>query len=285
MLLVILATVFSGAAARLLNKVGTHRVSIYAVILIQNIGGAIVTITWIAHNSIADFSITNNLILPLILSIGIWRVAGWASFIGIRHTEASVRESLIQSRLIFIPLFAALVLGEAISWYAALGTALVLFGILVVVYRPSLSLAHPDMHGIKYVLLASFLVAVASTIDKYMVERMDYLLYALLIYLAQIVLLSLALNKERLRELTGLFSHINGPVVLVGALVSGVFYLLQLWLFQHLPLHIAYPIIQVSSALTILLAIIFLRERDRATYKILGFLVAALGAYILKTAL
>ena len=214
----------------------------------------------------------------------LWPIASILTFYGIRHTQLSIRESLTQSRLIFVPLIAVLFLGESVTLFAALGTILVFVGILIVVYKPELSLAHPDMRGIGFVLVASLLIAITSTFDKHNVSGIDYLLYSFLIYIIQTAVFLLFLTKERRNELRALAKERDFFIIFGGALCAGLFYVMQLWLYRHLALHIAYPIIQISSAAALMLAVIFLKERDRIVFKVFGFCLAAAGAITLRLA-
>src|SRR5262249_28949740 len=149
-----------------------------------NIGGATVAFAALLFHH-PSFAIPQAYFLPLCVNMLLWPVAGVLTFYGIRHTQISIRESLTQSRLIFVPLITVLFLGENITAIAALGTSLVFLGILTAVYKRELSLEHPDMHGFGYVLLASLLIAITSTVDKYIVSGIDYIFYGFLIYAAQ----------------------------------------------------------------------------------------------------
>ena len=285
MIFAIFATIVAGATAKLLNKIGVHRTSVYAIILTSNVIGAAVSAAFVFLNPHVSLTIPKHYYVSIGIPMLLWPIASILTYYGMRHTQVSVRESLTQSRLIFVPLIAVLFLGENIIPFAGLGTILIFVGILTAVYKSSLSIKHSDMHGVGYVLAASFIIAIISTFDKHNVSGTDYMYYSLLVYVGQSVIFLLFLNKERGRELLALLCGRNTLVVTSAGLSGAFFYILQLWLYTHLALHIAYPIIQLSSAAALVLAIIFLGEHDRIPFKILGFSLAALGAVLLRLAM
>jgi drug/metabolite transporter (DMT)-like permease len=281
--LAILATILSGATSKILNKIGSHKVSIYLILLIQNIAGAAVSFT--ALLMMGDVHVFLPEIHYVLFGINtiLWLLTGVLSFQGIRHTQASVRESLTQSRLIFVPLIAVVFLGEHMTLGAVLGSMLVFAGIVVAVYKKELSLAYPDERGIGYVLAASVLIAVASSLDKQIVSTgLDYFQYAFLLNCALTVIYLFFFTRERRKECVEMLQHSSGFFVIGAGIATGVFYLLQLFLYKNLDLHIAYPFIQLASAFALILAIVFLKEWDRIFFKIFGFCIAAAGAIVLR---
>ena len=280
----ILATVLVGATSKILNKIGSHKVSIYLILLIQNISGAATSLAALLYTDNTSLTIPESYYPALVINAVLWLLAGILSFQGIRHTQASIRESVTQSRLIFVPLIAVIFLGETVTPLAALGTLAVFLGIVIAVYKKELSFMHPDMRGIGYALGASLLIAVTSSIDKYIVSGVSPLFYAFLLYAAQTVVFLTFLTRVRRNELFSLPMYTDGLFVFCAGLMSGVFYLLQLWLYQNFDLHIAYPFIQLASASALLLAIVFLKEWDRIFFKVLGFGIAAIGAMMVRFA-
>lgn len=280
--LAIFSVILAGATMKLLNKATSHRLSIFAASVATQVGGGLVAVVVLLFDPPSSFAIPQEYWLPVGANIILWSIAGILSWNGTRHTPVSIRESLIQSRLIFAPIIAAIFLGEVISLPAALGTFLIIAGIVIAVYRPSLTWAHPDMQGIGYVLSSSLLIAISALLDKHNVTGVPIAYYSALIYFGVLIILCFFINTERIQELRAIFHRGTMRIVVSGAMFAGIFYLLQLWLYQHLPLHIAYPLVQFSSAAALVFAIIFFHERDRVRYKIAGFCVASLGAIILR---
>ena len=277
--------IFLGTSAKLLNKSASLRISTYALIMLTLLGGVAVSLIVLALDPPTSFAIASSFWLPLLGVTVLWTIASAINYVGIREAPISVRESLVQSRMIFIPIIAVFFLGEHFSLLDAFGTVLVIAGILTASYRHSVGFRHADTKGAEYVLVASVLIAIAASCDKYFSSRIDAAYYAFFLYFGGFLLQLLFLNRERCNELITFFHHKRTALItLAGVFLGGFFYLGQLWLYKHVDLHIAYPIIQLPSAFALVLAIIFFNERERMWLKITGFCIAALGAIVLRIA-
>ncbi|KKW19051.1 MAG: hypothetical protein UY63_C0023G0002 [Parcubacteria group bacterium GW2011_GWA2_51_10] len=282
MSLVIVAIIFSGATMRLLNKVLSHRIPIFTSVVIFQIIGAFISSIFFLLSGSQGIAIQPQYYLPIVVSIFLWAVAIYFGWKGIQGSPVSLRESVIQSRLILIPILAAIFLGESVSLSAMVGTLLIVLGIVVAVYRPSLTLRHPDVVGSWYVLAGSVVISIVSLFDKYIVTGVNPALYSSLIYLGVLLMTFVFMTRERLASILLVMRSRVALVVLTAGTLNVLFFLGQMWLYQKLPLHIVYPLLQFASAVAIILAVIFLKERDRAFFKVAGFCVAGIGAFLLK---
>jgi drug/metabolite transporter (DMT)-like permease len=176
-----------------------------------------------------------------------------------------------------------LVLKESIAGTAWIGLALIVGGISVAAYRPSQSWKFSDNKGVWIVLSASLLSGVIALIDKQIAPLMDPNLYTAIVYTVPGVMILGFINKERIDESVAVLKDgaRTGFVVAAG-IINGLTFIFTLYAYRHFDLHIAYPIIQTASVLTVLAGIIFFKERERIGWKLLGLTLALIGSFIIK---
>lgn len=280
--LFVIGALATSVVSKLLFKKTTHDAPvIFAAIVTQLIGGVVMGAYYLAFGTSQpiDWASTGWLVCA---SVFLWSVIAVWSLIGIRDTEVSLREVLVQSRTLLVVFLSALVLGEHVSQMSWLGIALIISGIIFATYKPAQKLSVSMHRGTWYVLATSALIAVVSLIDKKASALMDPSLYAAIVYAGPAVVLLAFLYKRFFKECSHATKKGAWLVTLAAGTINSIGFFFTLYTYRALDLHIAYPILQTSSIFALIAGIIFWNERERAGWKFFGLILALIGALMCK---
>jgi uncharacterized membrane protein len=203
------------------------------------------------------------------------------TFKALQEIEVSKFTVLFSLQSVIIVTMSTLFLNEVFTPIQVLGLFLVLLAILIVVTEDVKQLLH-FKKGEIYALIAALGFGLGATIDKAIIDQVHYLTYLVVGFFTPgiIVLLS---N----------FSHIIKKVQIYKEKKN--FFLIILFTFLYVASGLTYfesvtladsvslvsSIGQISVIATVILGIIFLRERDRLAWKIVGSVISFLGLLLL----
>lgn len=219
-------------------------------------------------------------LIPFIISMSVlYALANLTLFKSLQTVEASDVAVITSSKSMCTVIAAALLLGEKVTGKGVFGTLLVILGVIVISWKKKkLKISKGHLMA----LLAAIFFGLGFANDMFLLNSFEVSSYMVLaFFLPSIVILmfkpksvsnlKLFLDKKRLFKML-LASFYYG----VSALTIGMAYQSGGKASQ-----IA-PISQSSIVITIILAFIFLRERDNIYKKILGAILVSVGVLFLK---
>jgi drug/metabolite transporter (DMT)-like permease len=216
----------------------------------------------------------------LILAGGIiWTIAGVFSTHSVKKADVSLREPIIATRILWVSVFGVVFLGEHITLHKTLATLLIFGGVLLATVR-NRNIAELFSNGGSWAFLSAILTSIAVFIDKVASAQTETLLYTFFIFLIPSLLQSIALHKIWRDCVDIVKNHLLSIVTIAGT--QAVFLYTQFKLYSLLPISTIYPILQFSSVLVILSAIIFLHERTNIRNRLLGTCIAGIGVVLFK---
>lgn len=197
-----------------------------------------------------------------------------------RYVEASAREQLNQTKLVWVALLAFLLLGERFTPAKIVATLLILAGALVITYRGrSVSLAS---EGARLVLASAFLLAVVAIVDRSALAHFSPTFYSVLLF-ALVGVFVLAATRPSLGKVGAFFLRYKALIVL--ATFFGAFsYWFEIKALSEGAASDVVPVFQLTIVFTTLGGIVFLGERSELVKKIVGAALAFAGAVMLAGA-
>ena len=228
-------------------------------------GGFQVSVSW------------NQLLLMILASI--LSSAGMVfTFKGFKFIEASEHTILLTSYQLWFMLGAILFLHESLTITKLVGTIAILFGIVLAEWKKQILKLNK---GAVYVLLAALCFAGSGIISFSIVRNFD--VWSYMLYTGILVTLILVICKPKvIRKFTFYFKPKRALNIVVTSINDALANILGLTAYQigRNALQIG-PISATQTILTVLLAVIILKERDHMLQKIIGSLVAVAGTILL----
>jgi transporter family protein len=199
-------------------------------------------------------------------------------FKAIKEIEASELAILTAFSAIITIVGGIIFLGEPFSLQQALGTILILIAIIIVQRKTGLS----GRRGMWLAIIGESFYAVAVVSDTHILKTYDAVSYTPVMSLLPGIIL-LLFNP---RVVTKLKNYVNVAYVKNLSLYS-FFYGIQA-ICYYVALNMGAnasqmaPLFRTQIILTVILAVIFLREKEKIPLKILGAVIAAVGVILLK---
>lgn len=193
--------------------------------------------------------------------------------------EASELIILSATRVLWTIAAALLFLGESFSIQKAAGTALIIFAVVFVSYkkkRVKFSAGH------WYAILAGFCLGIGFVNDAYVLKHADAISYGAIVFILPFVL-TLAVYASSLRKLKKEVT----PTLLLKNLVLGIVYSVGLIASYSAYQHGGnasqiVPIGQSVVIVTVILAALFLGERDHLVKKFIAAVFVSVGVLLIK---
>lgn len=217
------------------------------------------------------------LIPNLVLTMILFGAANIFIFKSLAHTDASQFTIVFASRFFFTVLASSLLLREALSWLQLTGALIIFIGVALASARHHFTF----QKGEWYALLAAMFFGFALTNDRYLLQSFNVYAYSVIAF----ALPAFFIAAIRPREVPNLMRYLKGPL-LIKTLAISLCYLLFTITF-YLALQATDNSSQVAAVsitsvlLTVLLAIIFLKERENIGRKILSAGICLIGILLL----
>ena len=189
--------------------------------------------------------------------------------------EATERSVVNQLQIPFALLLASLFLSEPITASSIIGAALIIAGAIVCTYRPGM--LHWKTEGIRLAAFAAILTGAASLADKLALTRIPLVLYAIPLYIIPALLGLFWMGKNIAPRLSSAFSRNPFPIILAGVF-SVASYLLYLLSLSQLPLSQVIVLFNTNVVLTAILGALILSEKGNWQQKLVGAVLAFIGA-------
>lgn len=196
----------------------------------------------------------------------------------LKQVEASIFSTLLNTSTVWVVLMGYLVLNETLEVTDVLGTMLILLSVFVVMERKK-RIYHLDK-SIYMGLLTGFIFGVALSMWVYIGKHSDLLSWTFISFMGT-PFIFLITNPKIARKAR----HYLRSKLLISMLILGVVWavdnLASLAAFQRGNVSIVAPLLQASTILSVIVAIIFLHERSRIKSKIVASLICFVGVAIL----
>ena len=218
-------------------------------------------------------------ILPLFLFAVFLSAMGMIfTFKGFKAIGASEHTILLTTSRLWLILGAILFLQESFTITKLIGTAAILFGVVLAEWRKQTFVLN---QGAVYVLLAALTFAAGEIVSFTIVRNFDVLSYMVYGSLFVTTIL-IVLRPNIIKKLSFYFKPrhaLNIGTTSVNDALANIFGLSAYQVGRN-ALQIG-PIMATQTLLTVVLAIIFLKERDHMSQKIVGSLSAVIGTILL----
>jgi len=217
--------------------------------------------------------------LPYFLLLVVFSSAGMVFiFKGFKLVEASEHTILLTSSRLWLILGAIFFLNETMSFSKFIGAALILIGVVITEWKK---------HKIKlttgsvYVLLAAFFFAFGEVICFFILR--DFEVFSFMVYVSFLVMLALILiNPRVVKKIPFYFKPKRALNIVCTSINDGLANIFTFMAYQigRNALQIG-PLAATQTIVTVLLAIIVLREKDNMFQKIFGAIIAVVGTILL----
>lgn len=228
---------------------------------------------------ISEFAFPNEPVAWAILALS---VAGWTALaIAVNYSyklnEASLMEPVRQSRLFMALVLSSIFLAESITPLKIAGTMLIFGGLTAIGFQSG---REKFNKGIVLVLVAAFLSAGLAIVDKSAVLYFTPGMFAFLVFIIPglIMLPAVARRRPDAKKLL----KTSGKYLLAVVILGAVAYYATLKAFQLGDASLAYPIIRMSSVITVIGAIAFLHEHKNLKSRIIATALAVTGGVLLS---
>lgn len=241
---------------------------------------------------VGGLAISHNLVLPdfhkywlNLFAMGVLYALGQVFiFRASQLTEASEVIIISSTRIIWAIAAAMLFLGEAFTLYKSIGSALIIFAVILVAYQKTTKKKKQPSalrQGRIYALLAGVCLGIGFVNDSYILRNSDATSYAALVFIIPTIFTYLIYRPS----VSTLKKHINlkllsrtfvlGVVYSVGIIASYAAYQNGGQASQIVPLG------QSVVVLTVIFSVVFLSERDFLLRKLLGTAILVAGVLML----
>lgn len=250
--------------------------SIAYSIFFQFVTGVIVAIFALVHGFIVPnlFAYIPNIILMIVF----YSAANIFILKSLQLIEASEFTVLFVTRAFWTILVAILFLGEKFSLIQFVGTLFVLAGVIVVSYKKN---KFKINKGAIFAILGAFCLGVAFTNDAFLVRHFDVMSYEALAFILPSIAIAVVFPKS-LKKMKPLFKV---PTL------TKISFLSLIYAISAVTVFLAYQVgrnaaqlgalNQLSTVITVIFAIIFLKETSDLWKKVLGSVLAFIGAVLI----
>ena len=195
----------------------------------------------------------------------------------LKRVEASVFSTLLSTSTVWVMVMGFVVLHEVPSLAHIVGAALVLASTALLIERKS---RHRLDKTVYIGLLTGLIFGVASSLWVYIGKDSDLLTWTMLSFFGTPIIFLIV--KPKSRHTVG---HFFTKKMLLNLLVLAVVWatdnLASLAAYQRTNVSVVAPLLQTSVILSVLVAVIFLKERERLLWKVAASVVCFVGAILL----
>jgi drug/metabolite transporter (DMT)-like permease len=276
-ILFILLAIFFSTISKILFRHVLKETDTYAFTFVNQIISMLLFLPLLIFN----FSMPSNPQgwIALIIAGGIWASTVFIGNLSYKYSEVSIRESLSQTRIIWVLLFGVLFLNESITLSGIIGIFTIFFGLGLLLWHPERKLGRIYDKKVLIVLLGAFMISIATIADKYVLRFFSPEVYSFFSCLIPFLALSFFL-KGKTPHIKHLFKH-RGVTAILAIAFSAVSYYFVLLIFSSTNITIAYPILQAGILFTVIGGIIFMKERENITQKIIASIIVIVGTIII----
>lgn len=217
-------------------------------------------------------AIPNVLLMPFI-----WAGANYFLLTAIKYIEASDFTIIFASRAIWTIVVAMIFLNEPFAMSQVIGTLLIILSVIIVSWQKTqLKINKRTV----FAVIGSAFFGIGLVNDSFIVRNVDVPSYFAIAFLTSSILLWMLFPKAT-REILPLFREKTFFAMLLLSFLTATTALTYFWAYQiGRNAAVLSSINQISTVLTVIAAIIFLKERTSVTKKIIAGLISVLGVIL-----
>ncbi|MDE2589920.1 MAG: DMT family transporter, partial [Patescibacteria group bacterium] len=255
---------------RVLIKEGKSRPITYTIFFNLFTGIVLLLIGLFTHVLVFPV-LTIQLVFFLLLAIFLYAFGNLFTFKALKQTEASKFTLIFATRVVFTILVAILFLSESFGIKEVIGTIFVFTGIVLVSHTSKkFHFNKGDLYGI----IAAMCIGFANANARFLLHSLSIFPYMLIVFFGPVVVLSLIYPQEAKQG--NLFLK---KKALSGMALLGIIYAIaNIGFFQAIKtgpsVSLVSVVILTSVIVTVILSILFLKERDNMWKKLLGALIS-----------
>jgi|GEM_PF-2617050 len=268
-------------ANRLYSKYALFKVDGYALALLSNIIGIFLILPFAYPQLPLLFEMPLSLMMLIGLSGVLWTYVAWAGNLSIAQNNFSFKEIIRQTRIIWVVLAGIFILGEKLQLTDLIGVTLIVASVYIISFRDTSFREHISSKPILLAWSVALVAAAITLLEKVILNSTTVLVYAFLAYLLPALFLSLFLNRERLVHVRTLFHAHYMKMLIVSILMASGYYAI-LSAYQLLPISIAYPMIQSSTAIGVLIGTFLFEENKDWRRKLFAACISVAGVIVIK---
>ncbi|UCH01559.1 MAG: EamA family transporter [Candidatus Bathyarchaeota archaeon] len=215
--------------------------------------------------------------LALIAGV-LWTLITILGFKSYQLTPLSLRESLSRVDMLFLLFFSALLLGESITLVKVLGTGCIFIGLIVLTRQKEKAFGRLTDKGVQLTLLVAAFHGLVSVIDKRAVVFFLPAFYGFLEYaLVPVYLMPVAVkNRDKIKQII-----INKKFIpIIGSVLSVIAYYSRLQASILTEVSNVFPVLQLSTVISILGGFIFFKEGELRS-RIIGSIIMIIGSILI----
>ena len=273
-------SIFSYSFSVLLQKVllkKTESSPIALSILFQFTIGILIGIFGLFFAKMA-FPPLRPLLWNLVIMVVFYALANIFIFKSLKQIDASIFTIIMGSRVLFTVLASSLLLHEILNPKQWMGAFFIFFSIFLINFTGK---KFSFGKGAFFALLAALFVGFVNTNDRYLLQSFEIYFYTAIAFLAPAILMAFCYPKELSRVKTFLERDTLKRFVLLCILygISTITFYAALQIGNNSS---QIAVINLTSViLTVLLAILFLKEREGLWRKVIGAVLCFIGVILL----
>jgi drug/metabolite transporter (DMT)-like permease len=250
---------------------------------------------WISYNFVESL-LTALFFIPLVLlsfslptspfafyvllaAIGLWTLAWAASAKSFQLVEASERSPLKQTQIIFLLIFSYFFLSEVLTFNKVAGSLLIFVGVVLISYKKGHLLRKFNDRGFQFILLSALLTAIVSLVDKIALSYWNPATYSFFVYLFPGLIFGgfLGKRKDSLKKMM----KSRYLIIIIVSAMEVIYYYTRLVAFSLTDVSNVFPILRLSTLVTVVGGIILLKERKNIWQKIVSAIIMVAGAWLI----
>jgi uncharacterized membrane protein len=216
--------------------------------------------------------------LAIIASI-LWAAISIVGFTSYKFAEVSLRSPIGRSKVLWIMIFAALLIGEAITTNKLLGGLLIFIGVVIVTLKLDKPLGGFGDVGVKLTLISALMGAMVAIVDKTAMSYFRPGLYGFIQYLLPTIWLWMAI-PQRTEKVKKLLTKGKGKWVIITSLLATIWTWMLFRVYQLADVSLIAPILELSVIIAAVGGIVLLGERKDILRKIIGAIIVIIGIII-----
>lgn len=273
----------STIANRLYTKQILYKLDGYTTALLTNLLGGVIMLIFVFPDLPIIFAFSKTQISIILLSSILWTYVAWVGNLSIAQNNFSFKEIIRQTRIIWVVLAGIFLLGESLALKDILGIILIISSVYIISYKTFSLKEHVSSVPILLAWSVAFVAALLALLEKTILTTysVPVSIYAFLLYILPALFLSFFLNKKRLSLSTEIIRSDYGKILIASCLMV-VSYLTALSAYKLFPISIAYPLIQSSTVIGVLLGTFWFEDGKDWKRKSFASVVAILGVLIIK---
>lgn len=224
-------------------------------------------------------------------SVGIWGLviissllyfgANLLFFYGLKDVEVSQTTILTSTRSIWYLLLGLVFFKESITIYKMAGIILIVVGVIMAFYKRGVFASFNKKHS--YLIIYALIFSIAGTLDKYILNYFTPGAYQVIAFILPATF-TMFFIPGTIKNMKPLLSVNKNNAYLVISSITYTIAALSMYTAYKVGGEISKvgPISQASIILTVILGIIFLKERENLAKKLIGSLIVFAGVLLMK---